>query len=134
LFFLFYAILTDFPAAFLSRLLVGGLGDFAVKRTAVSFANPMALRSGKAALLAVGDGASAQVSHPGTKLTAFENRKLRFRRNPIFAHASAFISDKPISARAADPRQDSFGSESFARDHGPQSTLRCPCKNCKYQQ
>jgi hypothetical protein len=45
-------------------------------------------------LLAVGEGASAQVRHPSTKLTAFENRELRGRRSLAFAHASAVISDK----------------------------------------
>jgi hypothetical protein len=38
------AILTDFPTAFLSPLLMNALEDLAVKNTAVSFPNPMALR------------------------------------------------------------------------------------------
>jgi hypothetical protein len=39
-------------------------------------------------LLAVDQGASAQVRHPSSKLTAFENRELRFRRSLAFVHAS----------------------------------------------
>jgi hypothetical protein len=50
LFFLFSVILTDFPAAFLSRLLMNALGDLAAENTAVSFSNPMAMRSSEADL------------------------------------------------------------------------------------
>jgi hypothetical protein len=44
LFFLFFATLTNVPAAFLGRLLMGALGDFAAKRRG----DLMALRSGEA--------------------------------------------------------------------------------------
>jgi hypothetical protein len=47
-----------------------------------------------AALLAPAEGSSAQVRHPSTELTAFENRELCFRRSLAFAHASTIISDK----------------------------------------
>jgi hypothetical protein len=45
------------------------------------------------------DGPFAQVGHPSTQLTAFENRQLRFRRSLAFAHASAVISDKTRPVR-----------------------------------
>jgi hypothetical protein len=49
-----------------------------------------------------GRGALAQVRHPSTKLTGLENRGLRFTRSLAFPHASAVISDKARSVRAAD--------------------------------
>jgi hypothetical protein len=79
-------------------------------------------------LLAVGKGASAQVRHPSTKLTAFENRELRFRRSLAFAYASAVISDQTRPVRAAEPPRDSFGSESFAGDYGLNPLFDAPTK------
>jgi hypothetical protein len=118
LFFLFSAILTIFPTAFLSRLLMGVLGDFWAKRRCscngggrvrhrgfVRESDGGVIRRG-AALLTVGENSSAQVRHPSTKLTAFESRELRFRRSLAFAHASAVISDKTRSVRSAEPPQD----------------------------
>jgi hypothetical protein len=79
-------------------------------------------------LLAVGEGASAQIRHPSTKLTAFENRELRFKRSLAFAYASAVISDQTRPVRAAEPPRDSFGSESFAGDYGLNPLFDAPAE------
>jgi hypothetical protein len=131
LFFLFPAILTIFPTAFLSRLLMGALGDFGAKRRDscngggrvrhrgfIRESDGAAIRRG-AALLAVGEDSSAQVRHPSTKLTAFENREQRFWRSLAFTHASAVISDKTKSVRAAELPRYSFGSDASCRSAPP---------------
>jgi hypothetical protein len=78
-----------------------------------------------AALPAVSEGGSSQVRHPSTKLMAFENRELRFRRSLAFAHASPKES-RGGSVRAAEPPRDSLGSERVSENLWSQSALQYP--------